>query len=114
MTFLLRFFKLKLKIIEKKKSYIWQYGFSELESSSDDGKMRVQFIFRNDAIAQAIGVRQLDVKVKFNIFKYKNNNIFIKKDIECDEPLALVYTLHALYVAKVINFYLKYFFLKLF
>uniref|UniRef100_A0A915NNF6 Syntrophin split Pleckstrin homology (PH) domain-containing protein n=1 Tax=Meloidogyne floridensis TaxID=298350 RepID=A0A915NNF6_9BILA len=66
------------------KSYIWQYGFSELESSSDDGKMRVQFIFRNDAVAQAIDVRQLDVK-----------------DIECDEPLALVFTLHSFYIAKV-------------
>ncbi|KAL7069908.1 hypothetical protein ACQ4LE_010715 [Meloidogyne hapla] len=68
------------------KSYIWQYGFSELESSSDDGKMRVQFIFRNDAIAQAIGVRQLDVK-----------------DIECDEPLALVFTLHSFYIAKIMG-----------
>ncbi|CAK5128363.1 unnamed protein product [Meloidogyne enterolobii] len=68
------------------KSYIWQYGFSELESSSDDGKMRVQFIFRNDAVAQAIDVRQLDVK-----------------DIECDEPLALVFTLHSFYIAKIMG-----------
>nr|CAD2170010.1 unnamed protein product [Meloidogyne enterolobii] len=65
------------------KSYIWQYGFSELEASSDDGKMRVQFIFRNDAVAQAIDVRQLDVK-----------------DIECDEPLALVFTLHFVLYCK--------------
>jgi hypothetical protein len=67
--------------------------------------MRVQFIFRNDAVAHAIGVRQLDVKVGLNfLFRYLTvDNLLpiFSKDIECDEPLALVYTMHAFYVTRV-------------
>uniref|UniRef100_A0A914HSD4 PDZ domain-containing protein n=1 Tax=Globodera rostochiensis TaxID=31243 RepID=A0A914HSD4_GLORO len=68
------------------KCYLWQYGFNELEASSDDGKMRVQFIFHNDVVVASTGIRQLDVK-----------------DIECDEPLVLVFTLHSFYIAKVMG-----------
>ncbi|KAI3420841.1 hypothetical protein GPALN_014460 [Globodera pallida] len=66
------------------KCYLWQYGFNELEASSDDGKMRVQFIFHNDVVVASTGIRQLD-------------------DIECDEPLVLVFTLHSFYIAKVMG-----------
>ncbi|KAL3115312.1 hypothetical protein niasHT_011661 [Heterodera trifolii] len=68
------------------KCYLWQYGFNELEASSDDGKMRVQFIFHNDVVATSTGIRQLDIK-----------------DIECDEPLVLVFTLHSFYITKVMG-----------
>uniref|UniRef100_A0A914CEL2 PDZ domain-containing protein n=1 Tax=Acrobeloides nanus TaxID=290746 RepID=A0A914CEL2_9BILA len=39
------------------KRYAWQYGFHDMESSSDDGKMRLQLIFRDES--QQGGVQHL-------------------------------------------------------
>lgn len=43
-------------------SYIWQYRFGQLESSSDDGKMRLQLVFKNgrDRTLLETRVRQLE------------------------------------------------------
>ncbi|KAK6760438.1 hypothetical protein RB195_021780 [Necator americanus] len=64
------------------KSYIWQYRFRDLHSSSDDGKVHVQLVFRDD--------RSLDpAKLE-------------TKDIECDEVLAVTYNLHSFLVTKIV------------
>ncbi|VDK67108.1 unnamed protein product [Onchocerca ochengi] len=64
------------------KRYSWQYRFCDLESSCDDGKIRLRLIFR-DARASS------------------NNGLQIR-DIDSDELLFIVYTIHAFYVTKVI------------
>ncbi|KAL3990519.1 PDZ domain (Also known as DHR or GLGF) family protein [Acanthocheilonema viteae] len=65
------------------KSYSWQYRFCDLESSSDDGKIRLRLIFR-DARSSS------------------SNNLEIK-DIDTDELSSIVYTIHAFYVTKIIG-----------
>ncbi|KAI6243867.1 Gamma-1-syntrophin [Aphelenchoides fujianensis] len=65
------------------KKYNWQYGFDELESSSDDGKMRLQLVFRSQSP---------NPFSKFDV-----------KEIECDQILAVVFTMHAFYVTKTIG-----------
>lgn len=64
------------------KHYAWLYRFSDLESSSDDGKIRLRLIFRNE--------------------QETSDNTRHIKDIDSDELLSIVYTLHAFYVTKVI------------
>ncbi|CAJ0608850.1 unnamed protein product [Cylicocyclus nassatus] len=64
------------------KSYVWQYRFRDLHSSSDDGKVHVQLVFRDE--------RSLDpAKLE-------------TKDIECDEVLAVTYNLHSFLVTKIV------------
>uniref|UniRef100_A0A915PJX2 PDZ domain-containing protein n=1 Tax=Setaria digitata TaxID=48799 RepID=A0A915PJX2_9BILA len=58
-----------------------KYRFCDLESSSDDGKIRLRLVFR-DA-------------------RNPSNSLQIR-DIDSDELLFIVYTLHAFYVSKVI------------
>uniref|UniRef100_A0AAF5PL89 PDZ domain-containing protein n=1 Tax=Wuchereria bancrofti TaxID=6293 RepID=A0AAF5PL89_WUCBA len=65
------------------KRYSWQYRFCDLESSSDDGKIRLRLIFRD-------------------MRSSSSNNLEIK-DIDSDELLFIVYTMHAFYVTKVIG-----------
>ncbi|KAI6180488.1 Gamma-1-syntrophin [Aphelenchoides besseyi] len=65
------------------KKYIWQYGFEELESSSDDGKMRLQLVYK---LQTPNPFSALDVK-----------------EIECDQILAVVFTMHAFYVTKIMG-----------
>ncbi|MCP9264987.1 Gamma-1-syntrophin [Dirofilaria immitis] len=65
------------------KRYSWQYRFCDLESSSDDGKIRLRLIFRDSRNSS-------------------NNNLQIM-DIDSDELLFIVYTMHAFYVTKIIG-----------
>ncbi|EJD76531.1 gamma-1-syntrophin [Loa loa] len=65
------------------KRYSWQYRFCDLESSSDDGKIRLRLTFRDPRSSS-------------------NDNLEIK-DIDSDELLFIVYTMHAFYVTKVIG-----------
>ncbi|VDN07375.1 unnamed protein product [Thelazia callipaeda] len=65
------------------KRYSWQYQFCDLESSCDDGKMRLRLIFRDE--------------------RDSSNNDSLIKDIDSDELLSIVYTLHAFYITKVIG-----------
>lgn len=50
------------------KRYLWQYGFEDLESSSDDSKMRLQMVFRTQQTPNPFS--KFDVKVR------KKNNLF--------------------------------------
>uniref|UniRef100_A0A914UYL8 PDZ domain-containing protein n=1 Tax=Plectus sambesii TaxID=2011161 RepID=A0A914UYL8_9BILA len=63
------------------KRYIWQYRFSQLQTSADDGKMRMQLVFRNPDSPDGKDV----------------------KDLDCAEIYPLVYTMHAFYLAKIIG-----------
>lgn len=64
------------------KRYTWQYRFLDLYCSSDDGKIRLQLIFRDKRSSSQNG---LEIK-----------------NIDCDEVLTIVFTLHAFYVTKII------------
>ncbi|KAJ1360775.1 hypothetical protein KIN20_019833 [Parelaphostrongylus tenuis] len=64
------------------KSYVWQYRFRDLHSSSDDGKVRVQLVFRDE---RSLDPGKLEVK-----------------DIECDEVLAVVFNIHSFLVTKIV------------
>ncbi|VDN51667.1 unnamed protein product [Dracunculus medinensis] len=65
------------------KRYTWQYRFMDLDSSSDDGKIRLRLAFCNE--------------------RGKNNENGLQiKDIDSDEVLSIVYTMHAFYITKII------------
>uniref|UniRef100_A0A1I7X3F8 PH domain-containing protein n=1 Tax=Heterorhabditis bacteriophora TaxID=37862 RepID=A0A1I7X3F8_HETBA len=64
------------------KSYAWQYRFRDLHSSSDDGKMHVQLVFKDE---RSLDPNKLEVK-----------------DIECDEVIAIAYNLHSFMVTKIV------------
>uniref|UniRef100_A0A7E4V868 PDZ domain-containing protein n=1 Tax=Panagrellus redivivus TaxID=6233 RepID=A0A7E4V868_PANRE len=64
------------------KKYIWQYGFEDLITSGDDGKMRLELAF-ND----------------YSGGKEKKET----KEIECDQVLAVVYTLHSFYITLIMG-----------
>uniref|UniRef100_A0AC34GN74 PDZ domain-containing protein n=1 Tax=Panagrolaimus sp. ES5 TaxID=591445 RepID=A0AC34GN74_9BILA len=64
------------------KKYIWQYGFDEVVSSSDDGKMRLELIFKETT---------------------KLRESKETKEIECDQVLSVVYTLHSFYVTLMMG-----------
>uniref|UniRef100_A0A915CM53 PDZ domain-containing protein n=1 Tax=Ditylenchus dipsaci TaxID=166011 RepID=A0A915CM53_9BILA len=72
------------------KKYLWQYKLDALENSSDDGKMRIQLIFRDDGI-------------------YGNEPASLyrahleTKDIVCDQIQSVVFTLHAFYITKIMG-----------
>ncbi|MFH4976711.1 hypothetical protein AB6A40_003420 [Gnathostoma spinigerum] len=63
------------------KRYIWQYRFYDLDSSADDGKIRLVLSFRDE--------------------RSTDNGVEVK-NIESDEILPIVFTMHAFYVTKVI------------
>uniref|UniRef100_A0A0N4ZUF9 PDZ domain-containing protein n=1 Tax=Parastrongyloides trichosuri TaxID=131310 RepID=A0A0N4ZUF9_PARTI len=63
------------------KQYVWNYKFSELENSSDDGKIRLHMVFRNSRLGNTLEV----------------------KDIECDQVISLIMTLHSFYIAKIMG-----------
>ncbi|KAE9546894.1 hypothetical protein FO519_009893, partial [Halicephalobus sp. NKZ332] len=64
------------------KKYIWQFSFEDLVSSSDDGKMRLELIFRNPE---------------------KGKEFKETKEMECDQVLSIVYTLHAFYITLMMG-----------
>ncbi|KHN77541.1 Gamma-1-syntrophin [Toxocara canis] len=64
------------------KRYTWQYRFSDLDSSTDDGKIRLRLVFRDERNPANCGLET--------------------KDIDSDEVLSIVYTMHAFYIAKII------------
>lgn len=64
------------------KKYIWQFSFDDLVSSSDDGKMRLELIFRNPE---------------------KGKESKETKEMECDQVLSIVYTLHSFYVTLMMG-----------
>ncbi|GMT03422.1 hypothetical protein PENTCL1PPCAC_25596, partial [Pristionchus entomophagus] len=63
------------------KSYAWQYRFRDLHSSSDDGKVHVQFVFKDD---RSLSQNRLETK-----------------DVECDEAVAVAFTIHSFLMAKM-------------
>ncbi|KAI1724340.1 PDZ domain (Also known as DHR or GLGF) domain-containing protein [Ditylenchus destructor] len=76
------------------KRYLWQYKLSELENSSDDGKMRIQFIFRDDS-------NQSTVNFSSEPMVYRSS--LDTKDVECDQLQSVVFTLHAFYITKIMG-----------
>ncbi|KJH43279.1 PDZ/DHR/GLGF domain protein [Dictyocaulus viviparus] len=64
------------------KCYAWQYRFRDLHSSSDDGKVHVQLVFKDE---RSMDPAKLEVK-----------------EIECDEVLAVVYNIHSFLVTKIV------------
>ncbi|VDO60127.1 unnamed protein product [Heligmosomoides polygyrus] len=64
------------------KSYVWHYRFRDLHSSSDDGKVHVQFVFKDE---RSLNPGKLETK-----------------DIECDEVLAVAYNVHSFLVTKIV------------
>uniref|UniRef100_F1L160 Gamma-2-syntrophin n=1 Tax=Ascaris suum TaxID=6253 RepID=F1L160_ASCSU len=64
------------------KRYAWQYRFSDLDSSTDDGRIRLRLVFRDERNSSSNGLET--------------------KDIDSDEVLSIVYTMHAFYIAKTI------------
>uniref|UniRef100_A0A0K0E3J8 PDZ domain-containing protein n=1 Tax=Strongyloides stercoralis TaxID=6248 RepID=A0A0K0E3J8_STRER len=70
------------------KQYIWNYKFSDLENSSDDGKIRLHLVFK---------------KIIHN-----QKEVIEVKDIECDQVINLIMTLHSFYIAKIMGVYPDY------
>ncbi|WKY14211.1 hypothetical protein Q1695_000056 [Nippostrongylus brasiliensis] len=64
------------------KSYVWHYRFRDLHSCSDDGKVHVQFVFKDE---RSLNPGKLETK-----------------DIECDEVLAVAFNIHSFLVTKIV------------
>uniref|UniRef100_A0A7I4YTR3 PDZ domain-containing protein n=1 Tax=Haemonchus contortus TaxID=6289 RepID=A0A7I4YTR3_HAECO len=64
------------------KSYVWHYRFRDLHSSSDDGKVHVQFMFKDE---RSLNPGKLE-----------------SKDIECDEVLAVAFNVHSFLITKIV------------
>uniref|UniRef100_A0A0N5CC75 PDZ domain-containing protein n=1 Tax=Strongyloides papillosus TaxID=174720 RepID=A0A0N5CC75_STREA len=70
------------------KQYIWNYKFSSLENSSDDGKIRLHLVFKK--------------------IVNKQKEVIEVRDIECDQVINLIMTLHSFYIAKIMGVYPDY------
>ncbi|CAI4232633.1 unnamed protein product [Auanema sp. JU1783] len=64
------------------KSYVWQYRFRDLHSSSDDGKVHVQLVFKDE---RCLTQDKLETK-----------------EIESDEVITIAFNLHSFLITKVV------------
>ncbi|PAV70237.1 hypothetical protein WR25_18579 [Diploscapter pachys] len=64
------------------KSYVWQYRFRDLHSSTDDGIMTFELVFKDE---RSLAENKLERKV-----------------VECDQLMTLVFNMHAFFLAKIV------------
>ena len=82
--------------LRNSQGYSWQYRFRDLNSSSDDGKVHFQLVFKDD---RSLNAEKLETKVYLAVAN-KEKTPF--QEVESDEVLAIAYNLHAFLVTKIV------------